>query len=115
MEQIIHVDNSEFFRKIMRTFLSELGFECESFESGDDALDIIKTGRVSCVITGLELPDMKGENFIKELAALEKPISIIVFSSNTDENRTKFLESQGVLGIVTKTSNWKEELVKFFI
>ena len=115
MSQIIHVDNSGFFRKIMRAFLSELGFQSESYESGLEALTAVKFGDTSCVITGLELPDIKGEDFISELAALQKPVSIIVFSSNTDENRNKFLESQGVVGIVQKTSNWKEELNKFFV
>jgi FixJ family two-component response regulator len=115
MSRIIHVDNSGFFRKIMRGFLSELGLESESFDLGRDALAKAKTGNVSCVITGLELPDMRGEDFIEQLASLKKPVSIIVFSASADENRDKFLETQGVLGMVQKTSNWKEELRKFFI
>jgi len=115
MGQIIHVDNSGFFRKIMRTFLSELGFQSSSFESGHEALASIKNSEVSCVITGLELPDIKGEDFIGNLVSLENPVSIIVFSSNTDYERNKYLESLGVLGIVQKASNWKEELKKFFV
>jgi len=99
----------------MKTFLSELGFQSDSYESGKKALSAIKTDDVSCVITGLELSDVKGEAFISELAALERHISIIVFSSNTDERRTKFLEEQGVIGVVQKNSDWKEELNKFFV
>ena len=115
MSRIIHVDNSGFFRKIMKTFLSELGLESENFDRGRDVLAEAKTGNVSCVITGLELPDMRGEDFIHELTSLNKPVSIIVFSASADENRDKFLEKQGVLGMVQKSSNWKEELRRFFI
>ena len=115
MDHVIHVDNSGFFRKIMRTFLLELGLESESFQQGWDALIAVKAGRASCVITALELPDMKGEEFIRQLAKMEQPVSVIVFSANLDEKRIKFLEAQGVLGIIEKTSNWKEDLRKFFL
>lgn len=115
MSQVIHVDNSQFFRKIMKAYLAELGFESGSYDSGCEALSAVRAGGdVSCVITGLEFHDMKGEDFISSLVALDKPLSIIVFSSNTDEYRNNYLESLGVLGIVQKTSNWKEELRKFF-
>jgi len=115
MSSIIHVDNSGFFRKIMKAFLSELGLESESFDHGKEALAVLEAGNTSCVITGLELPDMKGEDFIDQIAALANPVSIIVFSAITDEDRIKHLETKGVVGIVEKTSNWKEELKKFFV
>ena len=115
MGYILHVDNSGFFRKIMKTFLSELGMESESHTSGYDALNAVKTGEVTCVITGLELPDMRGEDFIAQLLSTGIPLPIIVFSANEDENRNRYLESQGVIGIVLKSSNWKEVLRKFFV
>ena len=112
---IIHVDNSAFFRKIMKTFLLELGLESEGFGNGKDALIAAKVGSISSIITGLELPDMKGEEFIQQIAGLNKPLSIIVFSSSKNEERFKYLESLGVIGVVEKTSNWKEALRKFFL
>ena len=115
MGRVIHVDNSMFFRKIMRAFLLELGLESESFDKGQDALIAARTGGASSVITGLELPDMKGEEFIQQLATLDQTISVIVFSANTDEERLEYLETLGVVGIVEKTSNWREDLRKFFL
>ena len=114
MGRVIHVDNSKFFRKIMRTFLSEIGLESESFENGRDALFAAGNGETSCIITGLELPDMKGEEFIEKVVSLGLSIAIIVFSTDNNEERIDYLESHGVVGIVQKTSNWKEDLRKFF-
>lgn len=114
MGRIVHVDNSGFFRKIMKLFLFELGYEYEGFSRGYDALFTVKNENIASVITGLELPDMKGEEFIRQLYLLQKPLSIIVFSSITSGERLKQLESMGVVGIVEKSSNWKEELRKFF-
>jgi len=115
MGSIIHVDNSEFYRKLMKSYLSELNMETISFESGKEALEEIKNGTSSCVITGLELTDMKGEDFIRQISALNKNIPIIIYSSNADEEQTKELKTYGVIGMVQKTSNWKEELRKYFI
>ena len=112
MSNIIHVDNSGFFRKMMKTFLLEIGLESESYSRGEDALDIVATGRVSCVITGLELVDMSGEELIKRLFFAPQPVSIIVVSSNSDETRNKYLEALGVMAIIQKTGTWKEDLRK---
>ena len=114
MSQIIHIDNSGFFRKIMKAFLSELGIESESYDRGHDALYAAKIGDASSVITALEMVDMSGEELVEQLSLLDRPISIIVFSSIEDNERLRHLEELGVVGFVQKTSNWKEELRKFF-
>ena len=82
MGRIIHVDNSEFFRKGMKALLSELALESEGFDRGEDALNAIKAGGVSGVIMGLELSDMSGEEFIKRLT----------------------------VSVIRKTENWKDKI-----
>ena len=115
MGQVIHVDNSGFFRKMMKIFLTELGIESESFAKGEDALDLVETGRVSCVITGLELADMSGEDFVRRLFFAPEPVSIIAVTSSSNEARNSRLEALGVMAIVQKTGRWKEELRKILL
>ena len=112
MNNVIHVDNSGFFRKMMKIYLGELGIDAESFARGEDALDLIATGSISCVITGLELVDMSGEELIKRLFFAPEPVSIIVVTSNNDEARNRYLETMGVMAIIQKTGSWKEDLRK---
>ena len=112
MGHIIHVDNSGFFRKIMKAFLADMGQESESYARGEDALDAVQTGNVSCVITGLELVDMSGEEFIKQLFFAPEPVSIIAFTSSSDDVRNSRLEAMGVMAVVQKSGAWKEELRK---
>jgi CheY-like chemotaxis protein len=109
---IIHVDNSGFFRKLMQAFLADMGQESESYARGEDALDAVETGNVSCVITGLELVDMSGEEFIKQLFFAPQPVSIIAVTGSSDEDRNRRLEALGVMAIVQKSGTWKEELRK---
>jgi len=111
---VIHVDNSGFFRKVMNHFLSELGLECKSYERGEDVLDAVEAHRVSCVITGLELMDMSGEELIKKLMFATNSMTIIAVTSSDNEVRTQQLSELGVKATIQKGGNWKEKLREYF-
>ena len=112
MKHIIHVDNSEFFRKQVKTFLSESGHYSESYASGEEAMKAVEAGKVNCVITGLILSDMSGEELMKRLAVSPKTVVKIVVTSSTDEAQHKRLEALGVKAIIQKSGDWKSELGK---
>lgn len=110
MKHVIHVDNSEFFRKMMKSFLSEKGLECESFEKGEDAVKAVAEGKATFIITGLELPDMSGEEILKRLMTLPRKTPIIVVTSSAEAAKHKRLEALGVKAIILKTDDWKTKL-----
>jgi DNA-binding NtrC family response regulator len=112
--QVIHVDNSKFFRKVMSIFLAELGVHSESFERGEDVLDIIGSRKVSCVITGLELADMRGEDLIKQLLFAAHSMTIIAVTGSEDDERAQILAELGVKATIQKGSDWKEKLREYF-
>jgi DNA-binding NarL/FixJ family response regulator len=112
---VIHVDNSGFFRKVMKVFLAELGIESVGYERGEDVLDAVESGKVSCVITGLELPDMRGEDLVRQLLFSAQPMTIIaVTSSSGDEERVQRLANMGVKATIQKGGDWKEKLREYF-
>jgi len=111
---VVHVDNSAFFRKVMKAFLLGLGFECESYDRGEDVLDAVVARKITCVITGLELPDMKGEELIRKLLFSEHPMTIVAVTSSGDEDRIKRLADMGVRATIQKGGNWKEKLREYF-
>jgi two-component system cell cycle response regulator len=113
MKHIIHVDNSDFFRKLMKSYLSEQGLDSESFASGKDALNAIEAGKANYVITGLSLADMSGAEFIKRLNVSSQAVGIIVVTSTNDsEQQTKNLNALGVKAIIQKSGDWQTELKK---
>ena len=112
MKHIIHIDNSEFFRKQVKTFLSEKGLESESFSRGEDVMKAVDAGNVNCVVTGLSLADMSGEELIKRLAVSPKTVVKIVVTSSSDETQYKRLEALGVKTIIQKSGDWKSDLGK---
>jgi len=111
---VIHADNSSFFRKVLKRFLSELGIDSDGFEKGDDVLDEIGNRKVSCVITGLELADMTGEELIKQLLFSGHAMTIIAVTSSENDIRKKSLEALGVKATIQKGGNWKEKLREYF-
>jgi len=110
MKHVIHADNSEFFRKLMKTFMSEKGLELESFDTGEDAVNAVAQGKASFVITGLSLADMSGEEFLKRLMTLPQKTPIIVVTSSDETAKHKRLEALGVKAIILKSDDWKKEL-----
>jgi len=112
--KIIHVDNSKFFRKLMKIFLVELGLESVDYDKGEDALDALMAGRTSCVITGLELPDMSGEEFIRRITVSAPPMTIIAVTGSGDDDRIYRLHGMGVKGVIQKGGDWKEKLRELF-
>jgi two-component system response regulator FixJ len=113
MITVIHVDNSRFFRKVMQAFLSELGMNCESYERGEDVLDALETHKAACIITGLELPDMTGEELIKQLLFAAHSMTIIAVTGSGDDERIKRLEELGVKATIQKGGDWKEKLREY--
>ncbi|MDR1802956.1 MAG: response regulator [Treponema sp.] len=111
---VIHVDNSGFFRKVMGIFLAELGLESKGFDRGEDVLDAVESRKVSCVICGLELMDMSGEELIKRLLFASYSMTIIAVTSSANEERAQRLKELGVKAIIQKGGNWKEQLREFF-
>jgi FixJ family two-component response regulator len=112
--KVIHVDNSVFFRKVMRVFLAELGIESENYDRGEDVLDAVVTSKVSCVITGLELADMSGEKLIRQLLFSGHSMTIIALTGSADDERAQKLAFLGVKDTIQKGGNWKEKLREYF-
>jgi CheY-like chemotaxis protein len=110
VSRIIHTDNSEFFRKLMRTFLVELGHETNGLTKGEEALTIVKAGKADCVVTGLELADMGGEEYIKRLLGVPQAVPVIVVTSQDNAAQKKRLDALGVKAVIQKSGDWKSEL-----
>jgi FixJ family two-component response regulator len=114
MSTVIHVDNSRFLRKIMKIFLTGLGLDSVDYDRGEDALDAVLNGRVSCMITGLELPDMSGEELIRRVSISSPNMTIIAVTGSGDEDRIYRLNGLGIRGIIQKGGDWKEKLRELF-
>ena len=111
---VIHADNSGFFRKLIKIFLDELGVDSDGFDNGEDVLNEVGIHKVNCVITGLELSDMTGEELIRQLLYSGHSMTIIAVTSSGNESRIKGLEEMGIRATIQKGGNWKDKLREYF-
>ena len=107
MKKIIHVDNSDFFRKQMKTFLESEGFAVEGFDNAQEANFSIGAGSGDMVITGLTFADIEGEEFVgKIVESFSGPV--IVVSSSVDSNLEARLLALGAKAAINKSGPWKD-------
>ena len=111
MKKIIHVDNSEFFRKLVKTYLAEQGLLMESYSHGATALEVIEGGDVGLIVTGLVLSDMDGMAFIKKAIAPPHNIPIVALTSSQDSEMEQELHELGIKTCILKSGAWQEELM----
>ena len=109
MKKVIHVDNSEFFRKQMASFLQAEGFEVESYDNSQEASFAIGAGSGEIVIMGLTFADSEGKEFVsKTVKSFSGPVFVV--SSSVDKKLEDELMAMGVKAAVNKSGPWKEEL-----
>ncbi len=110
-KKIIHADNSDFFRKLVKTILSEEGYVTENTDSGAETLTHVEDGSASAIIMGMALKDMSSEELIKNILLSPRKIPVIILTANDDEaEKEKFLKI-GFTAYISKSGNWQEELL----
>ena len=85
--KILLVDDDASLSRAFNYNLKKAGFECESVESGKEALEILKTFKPDIIISDIMMPNMNGfelRNIILERAEL-KSIPFIFLTARSDE------------------------------
>jgi DNA-binding response OmpR family regulator len=109
LKKIIHIDNSEFFRKLVKNFLAQEGFEVESFGNAEEAGMAVSGGQASMVISGLAFAGMEAEDFIRRTRE-NYAGPLVVISSSLDPQREAALRTLGVKAAIDKSGPWQEAL-----
>ena len=111
LRKVIHIDNSEIFRKLVKIFLTEQGFFVESYGFANQALEAIGDD-TGIIISGLVFPDMSGEDFIKSAVKNVHNIPIVALTSTTDPQKQQMLVDLGVKKRIQKSGDWQKELLQ---
>lgn len=104
-KKIIFVEDSPTMRRIIMNSLSKIGFEdIMEAENGVDALEKIGDNDFDMVITDWNMPEMNGEELVKELRGRDKfkntPILMVTTRGMQDDVMTAI--KMGVNGYVVK-------------
>ena len=84
MQEVLVVDDDGIYRTMMVRVLARVGFSVSGVRSGREALDHLKNGTPSVVVTDILMPDMDGLELIREIRRTGHGIGIVAISGGGD-------------------------------
>ncbi len=81
IQRILIVDDEENTRIGLTKLLAQEGFEVESAANGNEALDYLDREKVNLVISDINMPEMNGLVFLRELSRKFPSTSVIMITA----------------------------------
>jgi two-component system response regulator (stage 0 sporulation protein F) len=81
IKRILIVDDEENTRIGLSKLLSQEGFEVDSAADGNEALDYLGQQKVNLVISDINMPEMDGLEFLREISRKFPSTSVIMITS----------------------------------
>ena len=67
MNKILIVDDEINMRLVLTTMLKKEGYEVASASDGQEALQILKSGKIAVVVTDLKMPNIDGMELLNHI------------------------------------------------
>ena len=83
--RVLVVDDEEFIRQLVVSFLSKLGYSCVTAIDGEDALGKMEANKIDAVITDIKMPKLNGIILIREILQRYVGLPIMVMTGFEDE------------------------------
>jgi len=105
--RVLIVDDSRSMRAFVRRVIDLSGFEVESClnaANGSEALALLNQQPVDIILTDINMPEMNGEDFVRQLEQRDelRSIPVVVISTDATENRIRRMLDLGAKGYVVK-------------
>lgn len=112
--QILIVEDEKPTLNFLAQTLTAQGFVVTKAENGQEALQLYQSMRFPVILTDLEMPLMRGEEFISEVMDLDSicPPMIIVLTSHDESNLIVGVMKKGVLDYLIKPAKSEEIISK---
>ena len=114
--KILSIDDSSIIRKIIRSLVDTIGFECLEAENGQVALDLLEATyqEVGLIILDWNMPVMDGFQTLQELKKDTRFVNIPVIMVTTESEKTNMIKAiqAGAKQYLSKPFNQEDLLVK---
>jgi CheY-like chemotaxis protein len=100
---ILFADDESFIRELGAMVLRQHGFEVLLAEDGAQAVDLYRREgqRIDVVILDLSMPNITGEESLRQIAAINPDVRVLLSSGSVDENPS-VCERPQVRGFIAK-------------
>ncbi len=117
-EPILIVDDSVSMRQLVSFALRDAGYEVIAAVDGKDALGKLNGAKIGMVITDLNMPEMDGIEFIKQLRNTSgyRYVPVVMLTTESQEAKKQEGRSAGASGWIVKpfTPNQLIEVIRKF-
>jgi len=112
--KILVVDDSRTTRILQKNILSHYGYDVSSATEPNIALEKVKQNDYDLIISDVQMPNMNGFEFIKELRKIPKyeQIPVIVVSSENIENHRQEIKETSIVKYIQKNLFKQNELIE---
>ena len=114
--KILSIDDSSIIRKIIRSLVDTIGFECLEAENGQVALDLLEATyqEVGLIILDWNMPVMDGFQTLQELKKDTRFVNIPVIMVTTESEKTNMIKAiqAGAKQYLSKPFSQEDLLVK---
>lgn len=111
--KILAVDDSQSIRQMVSHTLQDVGHEVTTAVDGVDALSKSKQAKYDIIISDINMPNMDGLEFVKQVRsqAIHKFIPILMLTTETSAEKKSQGKQAGATGWIVKPFN-PETLIK---
>ncbi|MDQ7037868.1 MAG: response regulator [Aquificota bacterium] len=111
MKRALAVDDSATMRNLVKMALESVGFQVDTAENGQVALDLTRKNSYDLIITDINMPVMNGLEFLREFRAVNRTTPVLVLTTETETAKKEEAKRLGATGWIVKPFK-PEDLVK---
>jgi len=102
MNKILIVDDEINMRLVLTAMLKKEGYEVASASDGQEALQILKSGRIAAVVTDLKMPNIDGMELLNHITSQHPAIPVIMITAHGTVATAVEALKKGALDYITK-------------
>ncbi len=106
--RILVVDDEESMRDSLSEWLREDGYEVESVESGEQAIEKVKKSKWTAALVDLKMPGIDGIETMREIRKLDKELPIIIITAYATVDTAVTAMKEGAYDYIVKPFNPEE-------
>jgi signal transduction histidine kinase len=111
-ERILVVDDEEPIREMVARIVNQMGHDAEKAKDGREALEVLRKGPISILVTDLKMPEIDGFELMKAVRAEFPDIYIICMTAHGASYAYTDVVSAGATDYITKPFTIDEMIAK---
>ena len=102
MKQLLVVDDMDVMRSVVSSIARDCDFDVTQASNGEQALQALAMRRFDAILSDWNMPNMNGEEFVRELRARGATTPVIMVTAEADRAKIETLMAIGVQCYILK-------------